>query len=332
MPLLDISFSDLYVAADLVSSFYKATPDSRIRIPIPEQHANEFATLRHALTTKCSPGNAEFRLLWGTPPNQVLFRVKPTQTAYINPLFVCRRAAPKPGTMLELGFPPEVVKRLMDRTLKQGLVLFLGRMGSGKTTSAAAFIMDYLKKNGGTCFTCESPIEIDMEGPCGEDGYIFQHEVPTEEDIGRTLLGMLRTGANMFFPGEARFDDTVRIVTEMATTGHVVVTTAHGDDLPSGLARIARKNGGQSDALADSLSAVFHLDLKHFDQKTAIATRKPGLPGMAAPPTRLLKVSPLFVTESNKTSISSIIRAGNFQQLNSEIERQRHQFLSGDLP
>ena len=136
----------------------------------------------------------------------------------------------------------------------------------------------------------------------------------------------------MFFPGETRFDNTAQTIIEMATTGHVVVTTAHGDDLPSGLARLARKNGSQSDALADALSAVFHLDLKYYDQKLANATQKPGLPGMASPPPRLLKVAPLFVTESNKVSVGSIIRGGNFQQLNSEIERQRHQFLAGDLP
>jgi twitching motility protein PilT len=332
MPLLDISFSDLFVAADLASSFYKATPDSRIRVPIPAEHANEFLLLRHELTAKCPPGKSEFRIFWGTPPHQALFRVKPIDTAYINPLFVIRRAAQKPSTMLELGWPPAIVKRLIERPLKEGLIAFMGQMGSGKTTSAAAFIMDYLKHHGGTCFTYESPIEIDMEGPCGENGYIFQHEVPTEEDIGRTMLGALRTSANMFFPGEARFDDTVKIVTEMATTGHALVTTIHADDLPTGFARMARKIGNQHDAVAEALSAAFHLELKHNDPKAPPAPAAPGLPGFAAPPQRVLKVTPLFVSDKNEAAIRSIMKGGNYQQLTSEIERQKIQFLTGGLP
>jgi twitching motility protein PilT len=332
MPLLDISFSDLFVAADLASSYYKATPDSRIRVPIPDIHANEFSSLRHALTAKCPAGRAEFRLLWGNAPSQVLFRVKPIDTAYITPLFVCRRAAHKPGTMMELGWPSGIVKRLIERPLKQGLILIMGQMGSGKTTSAAAFVMDYLKRHGGTCFTYESPIEIDMEGPCGDNGQIFQHEVSTEEDIGRTMLGALRTSANMFFPGEARFDDTVRICTEMATTGHALVTTFHGDDLPTGLARWARKNGNQHEAVAESLSAAFHLELKHNDPNAPPAPAAPGLPGVAAPPRRLLKVTPLIVSDNNEIAIRSILKGGNYAQLASEIERQKNQFLAGGLP
>jgi hypothetical protein len=115
-------------------------------------------------------------------------------------------------------------------------------------------------------------------------------------------------------------------------TGHPVISTTRADDIPTGSARFARKNGGQNDALADALSAVFHLSLQHFDPKNAIPSRKQGTPGVEAPPARLLKVSPLFVSETNETSIRSIIRAGNFQQLWSQIERQRNLFLSGSLP
>jgi hypothetical protein len=56
------------------------------------------------------------------------------------------------------------------------------------------------------------------------------------------------------------------------------------------------------------------------------------LPGVAAPPRRLLKVTPLIVSDNNEIAIRSILKGGNYAQLASEIERQKNQFLAGGLP
>lgn len=331
MALLDISFSDLFIGSDLASSSYKATPDSRILSPLPANETTEFNALRASLLDRWQGNPNDFRLEWGTTPQPVLLRVKPIRTAYITPLFVCRRSAPRPGSMLDLGFPPEIVKRLLERPFKTGVVLFIGQMASGKSTAASAFILDYTRLHGGICLTVESPIEMDLEGPYG-DGYVYQHEVKSEDEMARELRGMLRSSANMLFPSEAKYDETVREINGLATTGHRVVTTFHGSDIPSGLARWSRQSGGQNDALADGLAAVFHLTLNHYDNQAAQQPARGNLPGHFAPPPRLLQVSPLLVLPENQTVIRSNIRSGAFQQLNSEIERQKNMFLTGGLP
>jgi twitching motility protein PilT len=325
--LLDLPFSDLFVGADPASSWLKATPDAREMEFVPEALFSEIDGLRRDLLARST--TQSFSIEWGTSRRERL-RVKPLTTAHIEPLFVCRRFTGTPKPMIELGIPAAVVDRLLSRPVRNGLILFIGSMAAGKTTAASSFTVEYISRHGGVAMTVEAPIEMDLEGRHGK-GIVYQTEVESDDDMGPALRGMLRSAANLLFCGEVKTDVAAREVLNLSTSGHPVVTTFHGPDLPTGLLRFARSTGDQNDALAHALTAVFHLTLRNPRLMPGVPL-PPGLPGQSSPPDRLLTVSPLLVVDGTRDQVRSAIRSGNFDQLGSEIERQRRLFLGGGSP
>lgn len=326
MELFDLAFSDLFVAVEPASSWIKATPDAREMEGVPEQFHDELGELRQALLEQ-SKGNA-FSLWWGQEPRERL-RVKPMTTARVDPLFVCRRFTGRPRPLKELGMAPTLVDRLLEKPVRNGLILFMGAMGAGKTTAASAYTVDYVSKHGGVAVTVEAPMEMDIEGRHGR-GVVYQTEVESDEELGPALRGMLRSAANLLFPGEVKTDGAAREVLMLSTSGHPVVTTFHAPDLPTGLMRYARATGDQYDALADALTAVFHLSLQNAGN-AAPSEASRTLPGRPIQPERLLKVAPLLVISETRERVRSAIRSGNFHQLESEIDRQKRMLLGGRL-
>lgn len=326
MALLDLSFSDLFVGADPGTCWVKATPDAREMTFIPTDLHEEVGRLRAKLIER-SHGHP-FSFEWGDDKRERL-RVKPVTTAHVDPLFVCRRLAGRPRPLLELGWPPRLVDHLLSRPVRSGLVLFIGAMDSGKTTSASSYTVEYVARHGGVAMTVEVPIEMDLEGR-HERGMVYQTEVESDDDLGPALRGMLRSSANLLFPGEVKTDSAAREVLTLSTSGHPVVTTFHGPDLPTGLRRFARHTGDQNAALADALTAVFHLTLRNSVNDEA-REQPASLPGRPAGPGRRLLVAPLLLLPENREKIRSAIRGGNFHQLESEIERQRRLLLGGGL-
>ncbi len=327
MELLDLPFSDLFLDANPASSWIKATPDAREMQFVPEAFFPEIEALRRDLLARST--TQSFSIEWGNPRRERL-RVKPLMTAHVEPLFVCRRFAGTPKPLVELGMPPAVVDRLLSRPVRNGLILFIGSMAAGKTTAASSFTVEYVSRHGGVAMTVEAPIEMDLEGRHG-NGIVYQTEVESDDDMGPALRGMLRSAANLLFCGEVKTDVAAREVLNLATSGHPVVTTFHGPDLPTGLLRFARSTGDQNDALAHALTAVFHLTLRNPRLLPGVPLPS-GLPGHPAPPDRLLTVSPLLVVDGTRDHVRSAIRSGNFDQLGSEIERQRRLFLGGGSP
>lgn len=332
MPLLDLAFSDLFVSGEPASSSYKMTPDARQMRPVPEEYATELAELReHCLDlhSQLDRGrrHSGFSVDWPTDDPVARMRVKPLMTAHESPLFVCRRLAPAPKGLVQLGFPPKVVEELLKNPVQDGLMLFLGSIGSGKTTAAGAYLIESIRKHGGVGLTIEAPIELDLEGPYGE-GMILQTEVESEAEMGEVLREeMLRSSANLLLVGEIKRKITAIEAATLSNTGHPVVSTYHAPDIPTGLARFARDMDGDLDAFADALSAVFHLKLTHFEQMQRKPEPSEPIPGKLAPPRKLLTVSPLFIPRDD-TRLRSQLRGGEFHQLTSEIQRQRGQFLN----
>lgn len=324
MELLDLVFSDLFVGQSAETSWFKSLPDAREVQSLPPTLYTELGQLRSALLEQSR--DRSFRIEWGTAGREWL-RVKPIVTAYVDPLYVCRRFVGRPRPISDLGVPPQVCDRLLAEPLRGGLILVLGQMAAGKTTLASSLIVEYIGRHGGVAMTVEAPIEIDMEGRHGR-GIVYQTEVETDDAMGMALPGVLRSAANLVFVGEVKTDSAAREVLMLSTSGHPVVTTFHAPDIPTGLMRFARAAGDQYDALADALTAVLHLTLRH-PAAGACATVSMGLPGRPSPPARHLTVVPLFVAGETRDQVRSAIRAGQFHQLGSEIDRQRRVILSG---
>jgi twitching motility protein PilT len=326
MSLSNLVFSDLFVADTAAASWFKTTPDSMTVSPIPPDCAAELAQLRQHLDRHAdTPG---FRVDWPERGGMRL-RVERIATADAAAIFVCRRFKLPPGPLASLGVPAMVANKLLADELTEGLVVFFGKAGAGKSTTAASFIVERLAKFGGVCWTIENPVELALEGPHGK-GWCYQTEVRSDGGIGPAVRHLMRATPNIILIGELRDGAAVREAIGAATSGHLVVATFHAADLQSGIARLARLAGEDSAAgLADALKVGVHLTLHNHEsgQKLGSTLLTDALSRGTGTPPRVLSVEPLWLTGQNADGVRSMVRDGEFHQLSSEVERQRRAFM-----
>jgi twitching motility protein PilT len=121
-----------------------------------------------------------------------------------------------------LGLPAHL-KRLADFT--QGLVLVTGSVGSGKSTTMAAFLEEVNARRRDHIVTLEDPIEYVFE-PKGCQ--ISQREIPTHSrSFGAALRAALREDPDVVMVGEMRDLETINLAITAAETGHLVFGTLH---------------------------------------------------------------------------------------------------------
>ena len=332
MTLSDLVFSDLFVAENADACWFKATPDSLNAQPVPVECADELIELRRRLAIQS--GGSAFRIDWPNS-NGVRLRVERITTAEAQVVYVCRRFRLKPGPLASLGVPAGVADKLLAQDLLEGLVVFLGKAGSGKTTTAASFISERLTKFGGVCWTIENPIELPLQGKHGL-GWCYQTEASNDDQIGPAIRHMLRATPNIILIGEMRDGLAIREAIAAATSGHLVVATFHAADLVSGIARLSRLAGDDkaASAISDALRVAIHLSLYNAEPNNPVAPTAMTMPetkGTGTPP-RILSVEPLWISGLNESGLRSMLRDGEYHLLKSEVERQRRGFLMGKLP
>lgn len=327
MSLSNLVFSDLFVADTAAASWFKSTPDSMTVSPIPPECAPELEQLRRHL--EAHKDSAGFRVDWPARRGGMRLRVERIATTETAAIFVCRRFKLLPGPLASLGVPATVGNKLLAEDLTDGLVLFFGKAGAGKSTTAASFVMERLWAFGGVCWTIENPVELALEGPHGK-GWCYQTEVKSDDGIGPAVRNLMRATPNIILIGELRDGAAVREAIAAATSGHLVVATFHAADLQSGIARLARLAGDVSAAgLADALKVAVHLTLHNHvpGQKVGSNLLAEALPKGTGTPPRVLSVEPLWLTGQNAEGVRSMVRDGEFHQLSSEVERQRRAFM-----
>ena len=133
----------------------------------------------------------------------------------------------------DLGLPV-VLKRLCQ--LKNGLVLFTGPTGSGKSTSLAAMIDEINRTRPDHIITVEDPLEF-VHGD--KMGIVTQREVGHDTlSFANALRGALRQDPDIILIGEMRDAETVRTALASAETGHLVFSTLHTVDAVETLNRV----------------------------------------------------------------------------------------------
>ncbi|MDH5518421.1 MAG: PilT/PilU family type 4a pilus ATPase [Gammaproteobacteria bacterium] len=133
----------------------------------------------------------------------------------------------------DLGLP-EVLKTMIMK--KNGLILFVGGTGSGKSTSLAALI-DYRNSNSkGHIITIEDPIEFVHQHKLS---IVNQREIGVDTDSYEDALkNTLRQAPDVILIGEIRDAETMEHALAFAETGHLAISTLHANNANQALDRI----------------------------------------------------------------------------------------------
>jgi twitching motility protein PilT len=145
-----------------------------------------------------------------------------------------RRVIRQIPTFDELHLPAETLDRLCD--LHQGLIIFCGIAGCGKSTSIASCLERINQRRACHIITIEDPIEFLYED---KKAFISQREVGTDvESMEGALKFLMREDPDVVLVGEMRDRDTFEAAVQAAETGHLVFATLHASSPASAIGRI----------------------------------------------------------------------------------------------
>jgi len=200
----------------------------------------------------------------------------------------------------DLGLPEVLKEQVMK---KEGLFLFVGSTGAGKSTSMASLIQYRNQRHAGHILTIEDPIEFTYRH---DKSIIGQREVGFDTlSYENAMREAMREAPDVIMVGEIRSTATVDAAMGFADTGHLVISTLHATNTIQALERLLyllpseQKNRVLMD-LSLNLSAIIAQKLvKGLDGSFALATE--------------VLVNTPFTSE--------VIRKGNFQDLKDIIAK-----------
>jgi len=152
---------------------------------------------------------------------------------------------------------PEMLYELIKYS--QGLVLVVGPVGHGKSTTLAALINEINQTQEKHIVTIEDPIEYVYQQ---DKSIINQREVHQDTDsFEAALKSVLREDANVVLVGELRDLESISIAMTAAETGHLIFATLHTNDSSQTIDRIidvfpAHQQNQVRSQLASTLLAV----------------------------------------------------------------------------
>jgi twitching motility protein PilT len=184
---------------------------------------------------------------------------------------VSRRVNNHIPTFKDLGLP-DSIETLCH--FSEGMIIFAGVTGSGKTTSIAS-MLDYVNAREPLhILTLEDPIEFTYQD---RKAYVNQREIGIDVvDWHKALKDAVRQDPDVILVGELRDIDTFEAAVNAAETGHLVFGTIHASSAPTTINRILdlfppEKHGAIRKALANNLKAI-------VAQKLCKGLKKPRVP------------------------------------------------------
>ncbi len=164
------------------------------------------------------------------------------------------RVLPREGYAPELdqlGFSASILEKLRQvSTISNGMFLVTGPTGSGKTTTLFALIKEILDTRNPKVLSVEDPVEYRLPGVSQ-----VQVNVAVGLTFARALRAFLRQDPDVILVGEIRDQESAKIATEAAMTGHLVLGTLHTNSAPQAPIRLMEM-GLEAFKVADALRGV----------------------------------------------------------------------------
>ncbi|MDR1693602.1 MAG: GspE family protein [Lactobacillaceae bacterium] len=247
--ICETKFSDIYVTPEKEVFIPDPYTEDSLMFFEPEDFDAFFALLEKGWDGK----NSSYSIIY----EKSIYRVERTEAIY--GIQYCARKMPeKTPFFASLGFKPELVRHLLSLSSASGLILCSGPTGSGKTTTVSSLLKEYLDEEGGFAYTIEDPTEMPLDGVYkarnGGIGLCKQTQ-PPHGDWGEGLKSALRTKPRFILVGEIRTPETASEVLRAATSGHLVLSTIHGNNVSDAISSVIKY------ASATSMSEELAFDL-----------------------------------------------------------------------
>lgn len=149
------------------------------------------------------------------------------------PALTLRLVPARIPTPEQLGLP-SILLDLIEQS--QGLLIFSGASGQGKSTSQASLVDHLNHKRSIHIITIEDPVEFLVPS---------QKSIVDQREVGRDTLSFaegarhaIRHSPDVLLVGEMRDRETLATALNLAETGHLVLTTSHANDACQALDRL----------------------------------------------------------------------------------------------
>ncbi len=182
--------------------------------------------------------------------------------------FCARKMPTKVPDLKDLGLPQGIYNHLLSLADRSGLILLAGATGSGKSTTIAALLKEYLSRKGGYAFTIEDPVELPLDGvyvtPNNELG-LCKQTVPPNGNWAEGIKSALRSKPRYIYLGEIRSPDIASEALRAATSGHLVLSSIHANNVNEGINSLVKlaASSGISEGMAYELVAGGLLGIVH---------------------------------------------------------------------
>ena len=254
----DVKFSDVYVTPDKKCYIWSGKTDCGLKLVTFEDFPEFFAKMESLYKD-----NRSYLLNYKNRN----YRVERT-VALEGPQYCARKMPIEVPDLKQLGFPSGVYSHLISLAGCSGLILLAGATGSGKSTTVSALLKEYLERKGGYAFTIEDPIELPLDGVYptrdGELG-LCKQTTPPDGSWEEGIKSALRSKPRYIYLGEIRSPDVASEALRAATSGHLVLSTIHANNVSDAINALVKyaASSGISEEMAYELVANGFLGCIH---------------------------------------------------------------------
>lgn len=300
----------LYIGRDFAD--IKGEPGaSAARSPAPPELKGDINALRQL----CDDHFAQFREgKFMVDHESVMYRVTVLDPVDNERIFVLRRPAAKLRDIGEINLPNSIEQALLAPETR-GLVLVVGEMEAGKTSTAGSIFVSRLRAIGGVSMAIDNPPELRLHGVHGNGRCIQIWAHDETGGFGPHIEQAMLSGLDSIFLSEIKKPAEAAECLLAAVNGHFILATMHAGSLTEAIQRLyslalTSKLGKQaSELLADGLAIIIHQRL--------VKTGK--LPGAA----RMAVTAQLSFLGDEGLPRRKKVRDGAVDQLVHDIETDR---------